>query len=295
MKVSNMSIKKFNSLKKLELGGSIYNEESDLFIIEGKNKWERQDLLFKKLRNDYGGVFSNKLYTINELITCKDIINIEEIVMPRSLCSIGGEIKGFTMDYIESINLSLVLSSDCYSISDKIRYLKQIGEILEKMKNVRNYTSVHDFYLNDLHENNFIVNLHTDRVNVVDIDSSKINDNQTFISRRLTPFSKISSVSKYVKEESALGGVYKIDYNTEMYCYIMIILNYLSEYRINNLSIEEYFCYMEYLHNIGYSYEFVDMLARIYMEKDNVNPYMLLDEIESYKNESGYKKYLLKR
>ena len=41
-------------------------------------------------------------------------------------------------------------------------------------------------------------------------------------------------------------------------------------------------------------YELIDILASIYSEKDNVNPYLLLDEFISYYEKCNYKKYVLK-
>ena len=37
--------------------------------------------MLKKLNNDFGIILSNKLFTVNELITNKDIIDISELVI----------------------------------------------------------------------------------------------------------------------------------------------------------------------------------------------------------------------
>jgi len=65
------------------------------------------------------------------------------------------------------------------------------------MRRVRKYTYIKDFYLNDIHENNFVIDRNTDSVGVVDIDSCKINGNYTFGSRYLFPMSMIANNSKY--------------------------------------------------------------------------------------------------
>ena len=294
MNVMNISERKFNNLERFVLPNGVFNNESELFYIDEKNKWEKRRFLLKKLNNDFGIILSNKLFTVNELITNKDIIGISELVIPDKLVSVHGKIVGFTIPLVNGNNFGEVLSNDSISVSDKIKYFKEIGYILENMKYVRQYTLLNDFYLNDIHENNFVLNNDTGKINVVDMDSCKINNNMTMVSLRLSPFSNIYSVNKYEKENSMCGGCYKPSYNTEMYSYIIMFLRFISNYRINEMDVSSYYAYMEYLHKLGISYELIDILASIYSEKDNVNPYLLLDEFISYYEKCDYKKYVLK-
>ena len=294
MNVMNISERKFNNLERFVLPDGVFNSESELFYIDEKNKWEKRRFLLKKLNNDFGIVLSNKLFTVNELITNKDIIGIPELVIPDKLVSVHGKIVGFTIPLVNGNNFGEVLSNDSISVSDKIKYFKEIGYILENMKYVRQYTFLNDFYLNDIHENNFVFNNETGKINVVDMDSCKINNNMTMTALRLNPFSNIYDFNKYEKDESMCGGCYKSSYNTEMYSYIIMFLRFISNYRINEMDVSSYYAYMEYLHKLGISYELIDILASIYSEKDNVNPYLLLDEFTSYYEKCDYKKYVLK-
>lgn len=294
MNVMNISERKFNNLERFVLPNGVFNNESELFYIDEKNKWEKRRFLLKKLNNDFGIILSNKLFTVNELITNKDIIGISELVIPEKLVSVHGKIVGFTIPLVNGNNFGEVLSNDSISVSDKIKYFKEIGYILENMKYVRQYTLLNDFYLNDIHENNFVLNNDTGKINVVDMDSCKINNNMTMVSLRLSPFSNIYDFNKYEKEESMCGGCYKPSYNTEMYSYIIMFLRFISNYRINEMDVSSYYAYMEYLKKLGISYELIDILASIYSEKDNVNPYLLLDEFISYYEKCNYKKYVLK-
>ena len=294
MNVMNISERKFNNLERFVLPNGVFNNESELFYIDEKNKGEKRRFLLKKLNNDFGIILSNKLFTVNELITNKDIIDIPELVIPDKLVSVHGKIVGFTIPLVNGNNFGEVLSNDSISVSDKIKYFKEIGYILENMKYVRQYTLLNDFYLNDIHENNFVLNNDTGKINVVDMDSCKINNNMTMVSLRLSPFSNIYDFNKYEKEESMCGGCYKPSYNTEMYSYIIMFLRFISNYRINEMDVSSYYAYMEYLKKLGISYELIDILASIYSEKDNVNPYLLLDEFISYYEKCDYKKYVLK-
>lgn len=297
MKVLNMSEKKFSELEHYELEDSIFNTEAKMLIYESKNKWLKKKYILKKLYNDSGTVFSNKLYTVNELSDNKDLINIDELILPERLVSIHGDIVGFLMPFIENINFKTVMDSNDFSIEQKIDFLKEIGEILEKMKKVRMYTRISDFYLNDIHENNFILNKETGKINVVDLDSCKINNNLVFASRYLSSFNCIDNVSKYRKidDNISVGGMYYVDENTEYYCYIIMILNYLYGSKITELNIAEFYNYLSYLHDIGGSYELLDMFSYIYMEKDNINPYEYLDELKYIAGRSRHNVYKLRK
>ncbi|MGM9879325.1 MAG: hypothetical protein ACI31R_04800 [Bacilli bacterium] len=280
MKVKNISEKKLSFLDKLKLPSDILNTESEIFIFESKDKWDKNEKVFKKLYIDEGEVFGNKLYIINEEINKKEDIDIEELIIPEELISIKGKISGFTMPYIDNINLKTILGSCEFTVKEKISYLKQVGEILEKMKKVRLYKNVPNFYLNDLHSSNFILNKNTDRINVIDMDSARIGNSLSAPSKYLNKKSFISEVPKYKKINNNIGGFYEADENTDLYCYTLMILEYLYGDGIDKLSIGDYYIYMEYLSSLGASKEILDKFSLIYSNKDNENPYEYLDLLE---------------
>lgn len=297
MNVYNMSLKKYNQLESLKLESGIFNSESRMYIFEGKDKMGGEKLLLKRLNSDFGTIFSNKLYTINELVCRKDDIAIEELIMPEKLISVHGAIVGFSMLFVDNINFQTVLNSSEFSIKEKIGFFKEIGIILEKMEKFRKHGGLFDFYLNDIHENNFILNKKTGKINVVDLDSCKINNNLTFGSRYLSFLSPIRDVSKYQKnnEPFSIGAYFEIDKNTNLYCYNLMVLNYLFGSQINRISVEEIYDYLSYLHRIGVSWELVDKFSLLYSEKDNVNSYQYLDELSKIGDKANYKVYRLSK
>jgi len=282
MKILNMSKKTFEHLEPLKLDASVYNTEADMFLMEKKNRWNKNQSVLKKLHQDTGEIFSNKLYTVNELIEKKDEIGIEELVMPDSLAAVNNEIIGFTMPYVPNINFQQILDSNKYSLEQKVAYLKEIGVLLEKIKKAREYSRVKDFYLNDVHENNFILNTQTNKINVVDLDSAKIGHNLTAAARYLTPVSQLAYVPKYKKLEHSVGGCYEITNDTEIYCYIIIIFKFFYGRNIGMLSIGDFYVYLDYLSKIGVSKELLDKLALIYTGRSNENPYEYLDELTKF-------------
>lgn len=196
--------------------------------------------------------------------------------MPEKLAIVNGTVVGFTMPFIENINFDLILKDASISNSQKIEYFRQIGSILEKMKNVTRNTSISDFYLNDLHEANFILNLDTLKMNVVDIDSCKINGNKTFASKYLRSLNRMNSwpVKYKVVDENIVATE-----NTDLYCYIVMILNFLYKGNITELSISEFFLYLDYLRSLGLPYEILECFSKIYENTDNQNICEYLDLI----------------
>lgn len=281
MNIINFSNYNFKKLQKLQLDNAVTNTEGILYVIPEKEKWNKEEKILKIFYNNIGEQFGNKLLTLNSLIDNASIINIDEIVMPEKLASVGDQIVGFTMPYIPSVNLQTLLNS--YNISNevKIDYLKQIGIILDKMKKVRENTKVKDFFVNDLHEGNFIFDFNTNKIHLVDIDSCRINNNKPFAAKYLSRTSSIANMpNKYICNEFTDNSGYIVpDENTDLYCYTVIVLNYLFKDKITKLNIEEFYTYINYLRRVGLPYKLLDKISKIYQYQDNENIYEYLDFI----------------
>lgn len=258
--------------------------ESDLYVNDG--------YLYKKMNLGYSS-FDNKVNTINYLLDNKDIINIDELVLPIDIFYLNRDTGDIVIKekFINNINFRYVLTSSLYSFDEKIEYFKQIGLILDKMKNVRDNTNIKDFYLCDLYTDNFILNTDTNRINVIDMDSCKINGNNNCSSYYLFENNVIDSVKKYKKKELSWFTEYEINENTDLLCYIIMLISFISGCDINKININEFNNYMDYLVNFGLSNQLVSILARIYSNDDNINPYLLLDELKGYDS----KKYILRK
>ena len=302
METISITRKRFESLECYDLPNYVFNTEGTLYILPIKSRWDTKLKLLKRLYLTTGNTFGNKLQTINSLIDSKDELAIEEIVFPEKIATVGREIVGFTMPLIESINLSTAFRSKEISNERKIAYLKQIGMILEKMKLRRDYTSIKEFYINDLHESNFIVD-NNDNVKVIDIDSCKINGNRIFNSKYLSSKSFINEIYKYQKNDitnndneyhkysTDITGSYIPDENTDLYCYIIVILNFLYEDDVSRFTLQEFYDYLEYLSSIGVDRELITYFERIVDGSPNENPYELLDSLVSNIGRSNYHVY----
>ncbi len=291
MKTINLTKKQFESLEQYKIPDYVCSTEGVLYILPTKKGWNKETKLLKKLYLNSGPQFGNKLWTINSLIDLKDEIDIEEIVYPEEIATVVHEIVGFTIQLIESLNLKTVLMDKKVDPEYQIDCLRQIGVILEKMRKVREYTSIKDFFINDLHESNFIVDK-DGNVRLVDMDSCKINGNQIFSSKYLSTGRFINEVYKYQKDETK-ESKYKYqkyhysplsyfvpDENTDLYCYIIVILNYIYGKNVANFTLEEFFEYIEYLKKCGLSRELVDIFEGVAFSAPNRNPYELLEALK---------------
>ena len=277
MEIINLSKKKFSELKPFELPNSVFNTEAKMYELEKG----RKPYILKKLYNDQGPTFANKLYTLEMLNTNRDYIP-DSFVLPENLVSVNQKVVGFTTPLMPGTNLQEILDDSHMDIKEKIYYLKRIGEILENIKNVRRYTPLKDFFINDLHESNFIVNRQKKQLYVVDTDSCKIADNLTFCSRYLSPFSLCSKTvsKKYsVIDTSTVGGYIMPDENSDLYCYSIILLNFLYDNNVNGMELDEFYTYLTYLSDIKVDKELIDIFANLLTAKHNQNPYYLLDTL----------------
>ena len=289
MKVRVFNAKAFKNLERLQLEQGVMNTEAEIYLITTKNKWQKQKELLKKLYIDEGDTFTNKLLTINTLIDENDSIEVEELVLPTSIAMVNGEISGFIMPYIENINLSVILSNKSVTYENKINFLKQIAHILEKMQTIRK-----DFFLGDIHESNFIVDKDR-KVHVVDLDSCKIGHNKPFPAKFLSPMKGLYEIKdKYPVDKTGLQIPNK---ETEWFCYIMMLLNTIAQYPINNLNKEQYYTYLQFLRDGGFSYELLDNFASLYTARKNESPLGILEQMPTDLEKFNYNvlKYKMKK
>lgn len=276
MQIINMSKTKLNSLEPLILPKNVTSTECELF----KYPYYGKEKLLKKLHRTDGIIFANKLYTIEALNANKDSMP-NNFVLPESLVSINKKIEAFTMKYIKGINLSVILNNPDITYEEKIHYLKSIGRILEQMQNIRKYTNLNNFYLGDIHEDNFLVERDKQEIYIVDLDSCKIAGNKSFPGRYLTNSSLIKyNNTKYqtLSQTDDLAD-YKIDENTDIYCYIIMILNYLYDGRVDRLSLDKFYDFINYLEDIKVNIELIECFNKIVVGGNNINPCNYLDTL----------------
>ena len=202
-------------------------------------------------------------------------------VIPEFLVLLDNKDLYMAIDYINGNNLGDVLKDKNINIRDKKIYLSYIGNTLEEMRHMRENPLLSDFCLGDLHEDNFIVS--NKKLYTIDLDDAKI-DSISPIASYLQVGSLFSYLhtDKYIIEDYNPYFVkYKVDYNTDMYCYIMIILNFLYGDNVNNMDIEEFYCYLDYLDRLGIDGSLLKCFNSIYSDFDNINPMNYINSLTS--------------
>ena len=113
---------------------------------------------------------------------------------------------------------------------------------------------------------------------VVDLDSSKIASSNPNQALYLSPMGLSRyAPSKYQRDNQT--GYVIADDNSDKYCYILMILNYLYGANVNNFSIEEFYSYLDYLNKIGVNNNLLKQFIDIISNKDNQNPYQYLETL----------------
>lgn len=292
MQIKNISKKRAESLKKIEL--DFPNTEANLYLFNLKNNWEINDKVFKRFFVIDGESFGNKLSTITTLNTYKEIRDIKEFVIPDCLVSIKSIITGYAMDLVDGVNLSNIIYDPNVDFKTKINLLKQLSNVLTRMKEIRTYSSLTDFYIGDIHEENIMVDKDMN-IKIIDLDSCKIAGNLATPTRYLQSLKRKNIINdKYVLDKNN-PDIIMPNEQTDYYCLIILLLNtlYLGntlnmknprlKYKITQLDMNEYYMYINYLKSIGFSLELIDCFENIYTNKSNINigdnNYYLLDSI----------------
>ena len=204
------------------------------------------------------------------------------------------------MPNIKNIPFHIYMKLKNKTLEYKIEVLKQINDVLLKMKRVRERENM-NFYVNDFHEGNLIFNVDTKKINFVDIDSCRILHNLPFPAKYLSSLSLASYLPKKYKVNENLP--YKLivaDQNSDLYCYALIILNFMGQFDFDKLDITTARLYMEYLKEIGFSDEFVKAFSKPF-EENKENEFLgdYLDEITDEKLKKttypNFKEYVLKK
>lgn len=266
----SININKEMFIEKLKLSENIINTESELYKMQVNSE-------IKILKRFSHRDLDNKIKTMSALIDNKDCFD-EKFIIPETIALYDDEIIGYIMRYVDNYNLSDILNSNEFSISFKKDLLKQIGNILLYTDKIRKQNKeLSNFYIGDLHTNNFMYDKERKILTVCDLDSCKVSRKFNFSSLYLKTAPNILFMTdKYPLDYNSENV---INSNTDIFCYIILILNFLYGGNVQHLGKNDYEKYLEYLKSNGLSLELIDIFARIYDDCDNINPVYFIDRI----------------
>lgn len=287
MRILHITDTENNNLNKLTLDNNIANTESNIFLY----KHNDIDYVLKELDDFNKNKWNNKIRTLLSIDNNRIFVP-DYFIKPEFLVLSGYKLKYWASRKINGINFNSILDNSNISLEVKKKYLKRIGYILKHMDYIRRSTILNDFYIGDLHESNFIIDKYG-KLLVCDIDSMKINGNKSSVSKYINPFSLFSKAgTKKYRLDTSPNRVadYLIDKNTDLYCYNIMIMNFLYGSIINDITVEDFYRYLNYLDDIGIDYNMIDIFNKIILEEDNRNPCYYIDSLTDDKIVKARKK-----
>ena len=126
-----------------------------------------------------------------------------------------------------------------------------------------------------------MINHNKKQLYVIDLDSCKIASNIAFPAKYLTPKALFNNTpSKYlINEDESIPGFVTANENSDLYCYNMMILNFLYGDNINNFSVPEFYNYLNYLKYLNINSEMLGFFDRLVNNNRNRNPVNYLDSL----------------
>lgn len=266
MKVVDISSRSLKKMPELQISKKVLNTEGKLYIYNHKDKWNLLKELIKLYYVQKDSYLADKIYIITQLLANYEDIEMPELVLPNSLISIDNNILGFSMPFIEdNVNMTLLLNNPKVCLDLKIKYLKEIYQILDKVMNIKKLEG--NFFLGDIHESNFILDINDQKIKAIDMDSAYINKSRVGISKYITYNDKLFDNPKYTMDEKGMVIPSRATTNLS---FIYMLLNALSgENATHRWSLNEFYGYISFLSKMKVCNELLDVLTNIYTASQN--------------------------
>ena len=278
MDIINLRMREVRKLKTLPIEKGVLNTEALMLILKKKFFSNKVDHVFKYLdAQEDPDVMAKKIFTVTTMNIPNEYQKIDSLVFPDSIIYVDGNIAGFGIPLIRNHkNLGAIINNPSISLDDKLFYLVQLGNIIDKVQ--RTNTDFHRFQFGDLNEYNFVVDDHM-QVKAIDLDSAYLGVgeplNMAYYLLRNPYIASLSDKYKTTKD----GIVIPTD-DTDLYCYNMIVLNALAKENIYRYDIDTYYSYLEYIRCLGIPKELIEVFHNIYIPKNNSNPKDILFDID---------------
>ncbi len=296
-------------MEKLNLTTDELKKLEPLHLIEGTI--EKESTMYYAPNNEKEVIkvynnFNDKLYLMTRLKTIRNLlkytkeIDFPELLKPLGFALIDNKIIGTIYPEIDAYTARIYLYSNIIPLKVKIEILKKIGLLLEKIKNTN---PKYNAAFSDVHIDNFLVDniIVDDKKNIRDLsiiacdtDSMKIMDSKGNPAYYLYDSERLSRFEKYRldKDKNIIP-----DSNTDIYCYIMLILDFISQsHFIYCLNPKEYNHYLDYLDKININHNLLNAFASIYENDiDNISPIPYLNSLNEINEKASLQSFYKSR
>ncbi len=280
MKKLVLTSKDLNNLEKLPLVEGTVERESIMYYSPEK---EREVL---KVYQNY----DNKIYIMEKLRNARNLLtylkkeDFPELLRPLGIVYLDDKIIGTIYSEKYAYTARTYLSLNIINIKIKVEMLRRIGMLLEKIKHTN---PEYNAAFADVHTDNFLVddivvdkdrNINHLSIVACDTDSMKIKDSKGNPAYYLYDGEKLSEFDKYRLDADK---IIIPDSNTDIYCYIMIILDFISKSNYTYcLNVNEYNRYLDYLDSLGVDHNLLRSFASVYdNDIDNISPLPYLNAL----------------
>lgn len=265
MKEIRLTEEEFNELAPFHMEHVIHNESN---IYDMPNNPDKLLKIYSLHDKDY---LDEKKKDIDNLIKFSKEEKIPEIVIPIGLIYLDDLFIGELLPRVYGHTASLVIYNNEVSFNNKIKVFENIGKILYKVQYSKPKFNA---CYSDVHLDNFMVS--DNKVLAIDSSSMKIYDSKGITNFYLYQLSTMD-IEKYELDEE---GTVIPDKNTDIYCFIMMILRFLSGSDLYILNVERYKEYLDKLVYNGFDEELINCFNSIYEEDiDNINPLVHLNTL----------------
>ncbi len=279
MHVINLRMHELRKLKELPLEAGVLNTEALMLVLRRKSFPDKIERVFKYLdAQDDKSIMSKKIYTVTTLNQLDEYLELQELVIPDAIIYVNNHIGGFGIPLIpEHRNLGAIIHDDNVSLKEKIFYLEQLGNIIDKVERI--HLSDNRFQFGDLNEFNFVID-RENQVKAIDLDSAYLGIGEPLhMAYYLLKNQYVKSIPE--KYKSTSSGIIIPSDNTDLYCYNMILLSALSGENLYRYSIDIYYQYLDYIKRMGLPEQIIRSFQNIYIPKNNINPREYLEDIDT--------------
>lgn len=281
----NISRRRLYSYEEYVVGNKSRHTESIFFNVP--NKPQELIKLYECEDEEY---LHDKKRDVQNLMRFGKEFNIPEIIIPTDILKVNFKFHGIILPKLEGKNARVYLESRKIPIKTKIQILKQIGTILEKISKLDNGS----FAFADVHNDNFFVIKEKSQIKTygLDADSMKMYDSRGRLNFYICYNDTIKNYEKYGRYGNSTG---EASYQTDLFCFIMMILELLTnkEDLVHVMNIDDFYEYLDYLSLLGFNSKLLTCFLRIYDKNDdNINPLPYLNYLNKYNEKASWDKFL---
>ena len=267
--IDNFSTRQLKRLAPLQLSDKITATESKQYIYLEKDRLKNiHKKLIKVFYRDTLDNMRAKFDIVSELEANRELLDIPELVLPEGIVTIDGVIKGIKLPLIQdNINMTVLLNNSNVHLKKKIEILKEILAIIQKIEGI--YGIGDRFFLGDIQDSNFILDLNDQIIKAIDLDSSYFNGTTPFASKYLAGNRMVKAFEKKYPVDSKTGLNIPSRETTYLQ-FAYMLLNTISEMPCHRLSEKMYYDVIAQLSSQGLDKTIIDFFESLYSRRETL-------------------------